>query len=96
VQRGYKEHEFLNSLTHIDIFIFTLILEYKQSIESNLSDTLGISRPFPTSGPAVCEEVEEGTITPEVTPRARLVTDNIMFSIRLLNFKLLFRSFKIF
>ena len=45
--------------------------EYKQSIESNLSDTLGISRPPPTNGPIVIEEPEEGTITPEATPRAR-------------------------
>ncbi|XP_076818776.1 uncharacterized protein LOC143464722 isoform X2 [Clavelina lepadiformis] len=42
--------------------------KYKQSIESNLSDTLGIAHPIST--PIVNEEKEERTITPDATPRA--------------------------
>ena len=45
--------------------------EYKQSIESNLSDTLGVAKPIIPNGNAGVEEREERTITPDLTPRAR-------------------------
>ena len=55
----------------VHLFLLYLLAEYKQSIESNLSDTLGISKPPLLNGPILYEEKDERTITPDVTPRAR-------------------------
>ena len=41
------------------------------SIESNLSDTLGMTQPKVEVTPMTTDDREERTITPDITPRVR-------------------------
>nr|CAB3238221.1 disks large homolog 5-like [Phallusia mammillata] len=58
--------------------------KYKQSIENNLTNTLGVAQPAMRDVPQlIVDEREEGTITPDATPRASPHVEETLRSQRL-------------